>query len=356
MGIWDTVPTARTVLFVVHNGTTLDRLLDVAEVFAGDRRVRIVVTSDLSDPFAEGLPEQVAGVGLATVPWGEAVANRYELIISASHHGPLGELSGPLLTLGHGAGFGKYAPGARTTFGLHADWLLGKTGQPFATAIGLTHRADIDRLARDVPEAAGAAVLIGDPCFDHLMSADRDRSRRVVITSTWGEKSLLGSAPQVIAAAVGQGYETRLILHPNIWAWHGEHQIRLWLKDSLDKGLALVPPLRAWREELSTAGYVIGDHGSVTVYGAALGKPTLLAAFPDDDVVPGSPAHRLGELAGRYDPGRPIDVQLDRATGHPELAALVTAAPGEALTRLRATCYRLLDLSHQEETSCSASA
>jgi hypothetical protein len=353
MGIWDTVPTARTVLFVVHNGTTLDRLLDVAEVFAGDRRVRIVVTSDLSDPFAEGLPEQVASLGMATVPWGEAIANRYDLIVSASHHGPLDELSGPLLTLGHGAGFGKYAPGARSTFGLHADWLLGKAGQPFATAIGLTHQADIDRLARDVPAAADAAVLIGDPCFDDLLTANRDRGSGVVITSTWGEKSLLGTNPDVIRAVLEQGYETRLIVHPNVWAWHGEHQIRLWLKDSLRKGLALVPSLRVWREELAAAEYVIGDHGSVTVYGAALGKRTLLAAFPDDDVVPGSPTHRLGELAQRYDPGIPIDIQLDKAIGHPELAGLVTAAPGEALTRIRATCYRLLDLG---EPPCSASA
>jgi hypothetical protein len=70
-------------------------------------------------------------------------------------------------------------------------------------------------------------------------------------------------------------------------------------------------------------------------------------------VVPGSPTHRLGELAQRYDPGIPIDIQLDKAIGHPELAGLVTAAPGEALTRIRATCYRLLDLG---EPPCSASA
>jgi hypothetical protein len=342
MEIWDTVPAARTVLFVVHNGTTLDRLLDVAEVFADDLRVRIVVTSDLSDPFAEGLPEQVASVGLATVPWSEATGRRYDLIVSASHHGPLEELRGPLLTLAHGAGFGKYAPGSRSVFGLDAEWLLDRHGRPVAAALGLA-------CPQELAVAADTAAIVGDPCFDHLSAMNRDGNGPLVITSTWGRRSLLGANPAIIRAAVEAGYDTRLILHPNIWARHGEHQIRLWLRRSLADGLTLVPPLRTWRRELATAGHVIGDHGSVTVYGAALGKPTLLAAFPDDDVVPGSPAHRLGALAGRYDPDIAIDVQLDKAVGHPELAGLVTAAAGEAEARLRATCYRLLDL---EEPKC----
>jgi hypothetical protein len=342
MDIWDTVPAARTALFVVHNGTTLDRLLDVAEVFAGDLRVRVVATSDLSDPFAEGLPEQVASAGLATVPWSEATARRYDLIVSASHHGPLDELRGPLLTLAHGAGFGKYAPGSRSVFGLDAEWLLDASGRPRAAALGLP-------CPYDLPAAKDTAVLVGDPCFDDLSSLGTGKSRGVVITSTWGRRSLLGTRPEIVRTVVEAGYDTRLVLHPNIWARHGAHQLHLWLRKSLDRGLTLVPPLRAWRQELADAGYVIGDHGSVTVYGAALGKPTLLATFPDDEVVPGSPAHRLGELAGRYDPGVPIDLQLGRAAGHPELTPLITAVPGQARARLRATCYRLMNL---EEPKC----
>lgn len=342
MGIWDTVPAVRTVLFVIHNGTTLDRLLDVAEVFANDLRVRVVVTSDLSDPFAEGLPEQVASTGLAAVPWSEATGRRWDLIVSASHHGPLDELQGPLLTLAHGAGFGKYAPGTRSVFGLDAEWLLDSDGRPVAAALGLARPYEL-------AAAAETAVVVGDPCFDHLSSLNTDGPGTVVVTSTWGHPALLGANPGIIREVVEAGYDTRLILHPNIWARHGEHQIRLWLRKSLENGLTLVPPLRSWRRELAAAGHVIGDHGSVTVYGAALGKPTLLAAFPDDDVVPGSPAHRLGELAARYEPGIAIGVQLDKAVGHPELTELVTAVPGESAARLRATCYRLLNL---EEPKC----
>jgi hypothetical protein len=330
MEIWDTVPAARTVLFVVHNGTTLDRLLDVAEVFAGDLRVRIVVTSDLSDPFADGLPELVASIGLAAVPWSEAIGRRWDLIVSASHHGPLDQLRGPLLTLAHGAGFSKYAPGSRSVFGVDAEWVLDRDGRPLAAALGLA-----------CPLPLPAAVVVGDPCFDDLAAERAESSGTVVITSTWGNDSLLATNPGIIRTVADAGYDTRLVLHPNIWARYGEHQLRLWLRHD---GLTLVPPLRAWRRELAAAGHVIGDHGSVTVYGAALGKPTLLGAFPDDEVVPGSPAHRLGELAGRHDPDVPIDVQLEKATGHPELIDLVTAVPGEARLRLRATCYRLMNL------------
>jgi hypothetical protein len=350
MEIWDTVPAARTVLFVIHNGTTLDRLLDVAAVFADDLRVRIVVSSDLSDPFAENLPEQVAGLGMAAVPWSEATARRYDLIVSASHHGGLEELTGPLLILAHGAGFGKYAPGTRSIFGLAPEWLL-RDGRPLAAALGFAHPAEIDRLGRDVPAARPTAVLVGDPCFDHLctLPGPEAAGNTVVVTTTWGAKSLLGTHPEAIGDLLGAGYRTRLIMHPNVWARYGEHQLRLWLDRSLRRGLTLVPPLHAWRAELAAADYVVGDHGSVTVYGAALGKPTVLAAFADDDVVPGSPAYRLGQLAPRLEPGIAIDVQLEKAPAATELADLVTAVPGEAATRLRATCYRLLDL---EELPC----
>ena len=349
MGMWDTVPAGRTVLFVVHNGTTLDRLLDVAAVFADDLRVRIVVTSDLSDPFADGLPEQVAALGLAAVPWSVATSSRYDLIVSASHHGGLDELTGPMLILAHGAGFGKYAPGTRSVFGLAPEWLL-RDGRPFAAALGFAHPADIERLGRAVPAARPTAELIGDPCFDHLRTRPAGGDgRTAVVTTTWGEKSLLGRGTGVLRALLDAGYRTRLIMHPNVWARHGEHQLRLWLSGCLRDGLTLVPPLREWRAELAAADYVVGDHGSVTVYGAALGKPTLLAAFAGDDVVPGSPAHRLGELAPRLEPGVPIEIQLPKAPASTELAALVTAVPGEAVRRLRATCYRLLEL---EETPC----
>jgi hypothetical protein len=99
-----------------------------------------------------------------------------------------------------------------------------------------------------------------------LSSLRTEKSSRVVITSTWGRRSLLGTRPEIVRIVVEAGYDTRLVLHPNIWARHGPHQLRLWL-----------------------------------------------------------------------------------GAGHPELTGLVTAVPGQARARLRANCYRLMNL---EEPKC----
>lgn len=346
MEIWKTVATRRTVLVVLHNITTLDRMLDVLGVLAGDLRVQLLVTSELSDPFADDLPEAVTGLGLRSVPWPEAVRGRFDLIVSASHHGGLDELTGPLLILPHGAGLGKYAPGdgERSVFGLGPEWLL-RRGRPFAAALGFAHDGEIARLARDVPAALPAAVLVGDPAFDRLRAMPAGDDGTVLVTSTWGPRSLVGTRPGLPRELAGAGLRVRVVLHPNIWAWHGAHQVRAWLA-----GLDLVPPLGAWRAAVAGAACVVGDHGSVTAYGAALGKPTLLAAFPDADVVPGSPAHRVGLLAPRLADGVDPAGQVAKAVeGHDpaaygSVAGLVSSVPGEAAIRLRRLCYRLLEI------------
>src|SRR3954469_1190082 len=68
-------------------------------------------------------------------------------------------------------------------------------------------------------------------------------------------------------------------------------------------GLILVAPEDGWRAVLAAADCLIGDHGSVTAYGAAIGVPVLFGALPGRQVRPGSPLPSLGELAPRLDPG-----------------------------------------------------
>ena len=367
MRIWDTVPTRRTVLFVIHNVTTLDRLLDVFGVFEGDLRVQIMVTSELSDPFSDGLPEQVAALGLPSLPWSQATRMMFDLIVSASHHGALAELSGPLVILAHGSGYGKYAPGVgrRSVFGLAPEWLL-CDGEPVARALGFANSDEISRVAREVPRALPAAELIGDPAYDRMLAglplrrdyratfAAGDDRTVVAVSTTWGGRSLLGTHPELLRELVAElpadRFQVLLIAHPNVWSWHGRHQLELWLADSVRDGLIVVPPLDRWRAAIVAADCVIGDHGSVTVYGAALGRPTLLAAFPDEDVVEGSPAYALGRLAGRLEAGVSLPVQIEKAienTGPRRFAAvadLVSSVPGEARARLTALFHRLLDL------------
>ncbi|MEK8169536.1 hypothetical protein NKH77_06210 [Streptomyces sp. M19] len=70
--------------------------------------------------------------------------------------------------------------------------------------------------------------------------------------------------------------------------------------------------MHGWRPALVAADAVVGDHGSVTLYGAALDKPTVLAAF-GSDAVPGTAGAALAETAPRLDPYRSPYEQVEEA-------------------------------------------
>ncbi len=80
-------------------------------------------------------------------------------------------------------------------------------------------------------------------------------------------------------------YRVAMILHPYIWAAHGEWQIKTWFKKELYAGLNIVPHEIGWEAAIIAADIVIGDYGSVTNYGASIGKP-VLRYEPSEDSVP----------------------------------------------------------------------
>jgi hypothetical protein len=232
------------------------------------------------------------------------------------------------------------------------------------SAIVLSHVAELDRLAEAVPDALPAAVVAGDPCYDRLIASlpNRNRYREVLgadertavvfVSSTWGPNSLFGRSPDLIARLLAElDMDRHLVcaaLHPNVWYAHGPAQIRLWLADCLRAGLRLVQPAAGWQQALLAADVVVGDHGAVTGYAAALGLPTLLATFPEDDVVARSAIGALGRTAPRLAPGRPLRPQLRSAMAtprdHRSVRDLTTSVPGESARLLRSTFYGLMDL------------
>jgi hypothetical protein len=220
-------------------------------------------------------------------------------------------------------------------------------------------------MSAEAPEAVPAAVVAGDPCYDRMLASVPHRAwyRRelgvsdgrtvVVVSSTWSVGSLLGSWPQLVRRLVAElpadAYRLVAVLHPNLVQGHGPFQVRAWLAECLRSGLTLIPPEHGWQAALLASDLVIGDYGAVTTYGAALGKPVLLGAFPDDEVVPGTAVHRLGQLAPRLRRTAPLRRQVEAAlSGHDpdryaEVADLVTSVPGESAQRLRSLFYRLLN-------------
>ncbi|WP_280234529.1 hypothetical protein [Nocardia cyriacigeorgica] len=216
-------------------------------------------------------------------------------------------------------------------------------------------------------------MVAGDPCLDrltaslplrqqyrHALGAAPDTTV-VTLTSTWGPNSLLGRNPELIDAALAEltldDHIVAAIIHPNVWFAHGPWQLRRWFTDALRSGLRLIPPLHGWQAALIASDVVIGDHGAVTGYAAALSIPTVLAAFPEHEVAPGSAAESLGRAAPHLDRRRPLPEQLAQARDQhdPSLSTRITqrasSRPGRCADILRTTFYRMIDLDEPPTTA-----
>ncbi|MFE2284393.1 hypothetical protein ACFXDJ_09485 [Streptomyces sp. NPDC059443] len=206
---------------------------------------------------------------------------------------------------------------------------------------------------------------MGDPVADELDASDPFREdyraafgigperKLLLITSTWGDRSLIGSDIALVERALAElpSDEFRVVatVHPNAWYVHGENQIRRWLARALRAGLILPQPAgQDWKAALCAADVYLGDHGSLTLYAAARGLPGLLAAFDDSAVAAGSAMAWLGGALPRLDPGRPLAAQLAGALPLPGAAARLTSRAGRSAALLRTLCYRHLRLPEPE--------
>ena len=351
---WQSVPCIRTVLAVVHTMVSSHRMLDVMECVETDTRIQTVWTV-APDAFRRGCAEHLQRLGALVVPWEQARRTRFDLAVAASAGG-LPALRAPLLVMAHGAGRGKRvrpagrgtpATGERQVYGLDAG-RLSHDGEVVASALALAHETELEIVRRQCPAALAVTVVVGDPCLDRLMASThlRERYRRafgvtpgqrlLVVSSTWGRDGLFGSVPQLLPRLMqevaGSPWRVGALLHPAVWTAHGHRQVRAWLGECREAGLLLADPAEDWRALLLAADRLIGDHGSVTAYGAALGLPTV------------RPAPAPGGAA--LDPARALLPQADAAppTDPRAAAAALTSRPGAAHRLLRSTMYRLLDL------------
>ncbi|MBW8802495.1 MAG: hypothetical protein JF587_01335 [Catenulisporales bacterium] len=359
--------TDRSVLLVVHNVTAATRLLDLMPAFAGDSRVGLAFTCTGSSPFGDGVSDLFARHGVVDLDWAAACRQQWGLAISASHGGSLWELDAPIVILPHGMGYNKYLATenrSRSVFGLSDPWVL-HDGKPIATAQVLSHVEQLDRFRTAAPTAESTAVVAGDPCFDRLLEGVQDRDlyraglglrdgrRLIVATTTWGPHSLFGQQIDLIEQLVAQlpvdEYQVAAVIHPNVIHAHGRAEVERILAHARRAGLLMVPPLE-WRAALLAADAVIGDHGSVPFYAAALGIPTLLATYPTDAVDPDSPIAQFADAAPRLTPDSSLRDQIEKliATYEPakyaDITDRVTSFPGRSLELLRALFYGLLDL------------
>ncbi|TDC82014.1 hypothetical protein [Actinomadura sp. 7K507] len=371
-----TVRARRTVLAVAHHVTAATRLADVMPLLETDLRVAVAYTAAPASVFTGGLDRHLRDLGGLVVPWRQAVGTRWDLVVAASH-GMLENLHGPVMTVLHGAGPGKLLPrlrgagpaAARPVTGLIRERLV-VAGRVVPSSIVLAHDRHLEMLERECPEARPVAFAGGDPCLDRLVASlpYRERYRRalgvrpgqrlVFVSSTWNGDSLLGRRPDLLLRVAAElprdRYRIVAALHPHVWAYHGKRQVMAWTADCRRLGVRLFPPEEGWRAGLVAADVLLGDHGSVGCYGAAIGVPVLLGTFPEDAVAPGTHVAGLGAIAPRVDWDRPLAPQLEDAAHsysgrvHAAMRGAISSRPGEAARLIREEMYRLLRLPDRE--------
>ncbi|MFJ2816612.1 hypothetical protein [Streptomyces sp. NPDC087294] len=363
---WSTFPGERTLVVAARTVTSTVRALETLPLLVrGDPRVTVVFAHDPTSAFGSGVLDLLHHAGCRVMPWEQLGHIAPDLILSASENIDVPEGDCPVLVLPHGVGFQKLVPDSRSPHerlsGVVPDSLL-ESGRAW---LAVSHPAQEEQLLAAHPKAAGRTLLVGDPCFDELTTSRPRRKayrealgvtehqRLVMISSTWGPTSLLGRHPDLLPNLIARlpydEYRVGAIVHPNVWSAHGSWQIRTLQAAALDAGLLLMPTVHAWRPALVAADVLVGDHGSVTLYGAAAGTPLLLATF-GGDAVPGTAVHDLAAVAPRLDPRGDLRRQVeDVVREHPPeryaaVAAQAFAEPGQALARLRTALYRLLKL------------
>ena len=365
---WDTFAPVRRVLAVARNVPATTRLLDALSLLRGDRRVEIRFTLTRSEAFHPGDADVLTALGAQPIPWEEAAAQPFDLAVAASANGPLHELRAPLLLIPHGAGQHKLVDPADPARGVHgiAREQLIAGGRVVPAAVLLTGAEPLALLRRDCPEAVPYARIGGDLSLQQLAGAyaDRERHRRalglgagqrlVTVSSTWGPASLLGRTPvlpdRLLADLPRDEYRVAAVLHPNVVARHSMYQIRAWYADALDAGLILVPPSAGWQAVLLSTDCLIGDHGSVSFYAAALDVPVLLASTGDGEVPPSGPSARLAEACPRFNTRESPRLQIEQALEKfepgvlPALTEPSVSSDVDAAGVYREVLYRMLRL------------
>ncbi|MEV6605430.1 hypothetical protein [Kutzneria sp. NPDC051319] len=366
---WQTRSPARTVVLAGRTTTSTIRLLDTMWYFGADDRVQLRFTVNETSRFSTGAREVLGAAGVRRlIPWPAIRETRYGLLVSASENIDFHELHAEqrVLVLPHGIGFNKIVPSAEgpRLAGLPPAEAL-RTGR---VKVVLAHPDQHEQLLAACPEIDGHTVVTGDPVFDQLRGSVRlaehyrhrlgtGGRRLVFLSSTWGQESQLGRARDLASRLLGtlpaDRYQLAMAVHPNVWVEH-DVDVRRWLHHAVKAGLLLLPPERGWHAALIASHLVIGDHGSISLYAAALGKPLLLTGY-GDEVVEGTPIDSLGRLAPHLDPSSDLRKQVDQAMAEHDpsvfapLTGRVFAHIGTSTLRLRDALYRELDLEPAED-------
>ncbi|WP_229924316.1 hypothetical protein [Streptomyces sulfonofaciens] len=352
---------------MVHTITYVKRLLDVLALLEADFRIQVLFTAP-PHVFGDEVPRFLAALGSAVLPWQAVTRMTFDLALAAGPGGVC-EVRAPLVALPHGAAYLKRiteaGPAEAGVAGLRRRDIV-PDGRTLPAALVVPHSDELRALARSCPEALPVASVVGDPVHDRIAASlpyraayrralGLDDGRHLVVAvSTWGPHSSFGRIetllPRLTAELPVDRYRIAVLVHPNVWAGHSPWQVRTWLAHCTRQGVSVVPPEADWRPVLLAGDWIIGDHGSVTLYGTLTGAPILLAASPEQEINPDSPAAALAMTAPALTPTVPLTTQLAyaldeyRSHEYAAIAARITSEPGRFNRNMRRLMYRLLGL------------
>ncbi|QXE34781.1 hypothetical protein KQY30_11320 [Streptomyces sp. GMY02] len=370
-GQWLTLAGCKRLLIIAHTEVYAQRLRDLLPLLESDLRIQVVFTI-APHAFNGGAARALRDVGSTLLPWEEAVRTEFDLALAAGSQG-MEKVRAPLIRMPHGVGHMKLSrtaddrtPGEpRTVGGMGRKYLMWD-GKVVPKAFALAHHEDLATLERSCPEALPVAEVVGDASYDRIAVSLplRERYRTalgvlpgqklILVPCTWG----LGSSfnrldallPRLLTELPREEYRIAVTVHPNVAAGHGDWQVGAWLSAFRRRGIAVIAPDADWRAPLIAADWVIGDHGSVTLYSTLTRAAILLARFPERDVNPASPGAELARIAPSLSPSHPLPEQLAYAAAerpaeeYARIAARISSEPGRFNRRMRRLIYRILGL------------
>ncbi|MBO8192042.1 hypothetical protein ITI46_10230 [Streptomyces oryzae] len=369
--MWATLPEGKKVLVVVHTEVYGKRLQDLLPLLESDLRLEVAFTV-APHAFNEGAMSFLRSLGATVLSWEEAVRTEFDLALAAGSRGTE-QLNAPLVRVSHGAGHLKLTraeevgPGEpRAPGGITGRGYLTWKGRIVPKAVALPHRDDLAALERWCPEALPAAEVVGDPCYDRIRQSLplRETYRRalglaagqklVMVTSTWGHTSSFNRIgallPRLLSELPQEEYRVAVLVHPNVWSRYGAWQVRAWLAGCAKAGFTVLPPEADWRQPLIAADWLVGDYGSVTLYGTITPAPILLTHFPHRDANPASPGIDLALTAPALSSAHPLCDQLAYAAAeypradYDRIAGRISSEPGLFSRNFRRLLYRVLGL------------
>jgi hypothetical protein len=362
-------PAQRKILVVVRNGASLSGLHDCLPAATQDHRIEWTWTIEPGSRFAAGLADELRRVGLHPTPWSTVLGKRFDLCIAAQASPQLALIDAPRLVVPHGVGFNRRNPertGDTTSpVGCSRQELM-VDGRVVPDHIGISDECLLPQLEAVCPEAVDRVFVMGDPAWDRMVAGRRLRERLrarlgvrpgqrvVVVNTTWNDDtSLWGQGDHVLQRLLAQlpadEFRVLLITHPNLHAQHSRYHLEGLLADARAAGLLSVVPYSDWHAAVLVADVAVGDHGSVSVYLAALGVPFLRAGDGVAELVTGSTTRRFHDETTALDVRGDLHKLLDSTTTPDEAAVRAAGAPlfrhqGQALDLLQRKVYQVLGL------------